>query len=924
MLWHVDTYGEHAQLKQLTEAVEHFACGLSICEITRDGALNILYISSAMASIFDMNTAELANRLREDILYGVHPDDRAMVMEQLMDTVEHCADQEIAYRFITDAGPLKWIKVYARTAKNDDGSAYIYSTFTDVTELKKAEQLIDVALVNTGVSIWEYDFKERCIIQYQNSAEMHGFERIVPNVPQSLVESGFVHPDSADAFMAMYDKLFAGAPFAEGVFKVQTSDRRGYWFEHIRYTSSFDENGRPYRAVGMSTDETQRQEAIVKYERELEKERGFMADEGLIVHAAFDLTTGAVLDYRYQDGTEVPEHERTTFASAKARAELLIDKEERARFLELNDATNLLARFAAGESEFKQEYRRTMPDGVVTWVRNTLRLLRDPRSGDVLLFEYWYDIESEKMMELMFRSIATDNYDFVARIDGRTKRFYSLARDGLTFHMPPHSGSDADAVTMALYNECVAPEDRAMAIENSLVDCIHSHLRDYGRFVFTYRMTRPDGAVRHKKVTQYYIDAQREIIAVMREDVTDLIREEADKNRVLSEALEAANQASRAKSQFLSRVSHELRTPLNAIIGFMELAKDADAEQTASYLSNSGAAARQLLSIINDVLDVSSIESGKLKLAHAPFDFRQLIKGVTDLYEPQCRQKGLGYETILMTPVDKWLMGDQLRVTQILFNLMNNALKFTESGYVWLRISQRQMRNNKVAVRFEISDTGCGVSEEMQRRIFKPFEQESAITAQKYGGNGLGLSIVKSLASMMGGSVDVQNRPSGGAAFTVEIPFIKCAAATGSALQRGMTPADFNLNGMRILLAEDNAMNRMVAENIIKKFGAVCECAADGRIASDTFLKSPSGYYDVILMDIQMPNMDGYEATKLIRSSSHPDARKIQIIAVTANAFSEDVTKSLLGGMNAHVSKPIEPNVLGAALAQALVKRRGV
>lgn len=933
---------------------------------------------------------------------------------------------------------------------DEHGSETSRATNTGVTKLTETEHLLDVALKNTNVSIWEYNFKQRCIIQYQNSIKMHGFEQIIPNVPESLIESGFVHKDSVAAFCEMYEKLLKGAPFAEGVFKVQTSDRTGYWYEHIRYTNTFDANGNPYRAVGMSTDETLHQEAVIKYEREMERERGFMAEENLIVHATFDLTCGETLDYCYPDGTAVPIEEQKIFTCGTADAESLIDESERAEYLKLNCLETLLKRFADGENEFRQEYRKQFPDGSVLWVRDTMLMLKDPSNGHILLFAYWYNIENEKMLELMYRSVATANYDFVTRIDGKTKRFETLPNENISFHMPPRKGEDADEIAMSMFNDCIFLEDREEARENALVATIRKHLKDQERFVYTYRMTRPDGSIRYKKIIQYYVDQQREIIAVMREDITDLMQEENEQKRVLSEALSAANQASHAKSQFLSRVSHELRTPLNAIIGFLGLAKEADPEQIGVYLNHSDTAAKQLLSVINDVLDMSSIESGKMKIAHTLFNFGHLIKNTMELFEPQFKQKELRFQTIFQTPVEEWLLGDQFRVNQILYNLLNNALKFTEKGGVVFTISQRQSkRDDQVIVRFEISDTGCGMSDEMQKRLFKAFEQESAATAQKYGGNGLGLSIVGNLVSIMDGVIDVQSRQNEGSTFIVDLPFTRgeietpvgtledvellhvlivddiatereyiatvlkrlsvrytcvencedafyelnraiqenneynvCIADWNLSNEKGLDLArkirekcgseiviiiasayehyqaeesvkaaganlfvskpmlqsvlfdlfssmtggrfaeqedgilnDVDLSEMKLLVAEDNALNRSMIERILmKRFGIKCECAVDGKEALDMFLASEAGGYDAILMDVQMPNMDGYEATRQIRCSTHPDATKVQIIAVTANAFSEDITKSLACGMNEHISKPIDTEALGSAL----------
>ncbi len=531
------------------------------------------------------------------------------------------------------------------------------------------------------------------------------------------------------------------------------------------------------------------------------------------------------------------------------------------------------------------------------------------------------------------------------------------------------------------------------------------------------------------------------------------LADETRRNALLSDALAAAEKADRSKSQFLSRMSHEMRTPLNAIIGFMELAKDATNEQRYIYRENALTAARQLLSVINDVLDMSAINTGKLRIANAPFDFSKLIHSVANIYSARCEAKGIEFQTVLETPVDEWLTGDALRLNQVLMNLLDNAVKFTDKGFVRLSIRQQETVGDRVFMRIEVADSGCGMSGEMLARLGKPFEQESAETAQKHGGSGLGLSIVKTIVSMMGGAFMADSRPGEGSTFILELSFdrsdeatklqintemsdlhvlavddleaecaylstvlgrigvrhicvdsgakalaeLDCAYQAGdgynvclvdwkmpdmdgvtltgrirekygknvivivisayehqqaterakaagadlfvskplfrsSLLDLFMTltgghvckaqPAaerpDFS--GRRILLAEDNAMNRVVAEALVKKLGAGCETANDGKIALDMFTASEPDYYDAILMDIQMPNMDGYAATRAIRASDHPAAGTIPIIALSANAFAEDVTKSLSMGMNDHVAKPIDVEKLAAALAHAFQK----
>ena len=385
---------------------------------------------------------------------------------------------------------------------------------------------------------------------------------------------------------------------------------------------------------------------------------------------------------------------------------------------------------------------------------------------------------------------------------------------------------------------------------------------------------------------------------------------------IATEALQIAENANKAKTDFLSNMSHDIRTPMNAIIGMTSLIRhDAgNKDKVIEYADKIDISSQHLLGIINDVLDMSKIEAGKTVFKYTDFSMPDLIEELNTIFQPQIAERNQTLMVIKENIRHEWVNGDQVHLMQIFSNLLSNAVKYTqEGGKIQFLVEECETNSSVYAkYRFLVSDNGMGMSADFKETIFDPFTRAEGSVTNKIQGTGLGMAITRNLVEAMGGTIDVESELGQGSCFEVLIDLrIAEDRSVSSTVQEEKNEQNDNIfQGMRFLCAEDNELNAEILTELLKIEGAECTICENGEEILKTFEKSAPGDYDMILMDVQMPVMNGYEATKAIRRSSHELAKKIPIIAMTANAFSEDIQHSLAAGMNAHVSKPVEMRVL--------------
>lgn len=921
--------------RQMRALVDNAPGGLCLYQ-WKDERLVPLFLSDYFSQLIG---ADGRKRMSEDAdlnFRQVHPDDLPGLKRDIMQGLRLTHSIDTTYRVRNEVtGKFVWIRAQVKCVPQEDGTQLCYTVYTDLTELKIAEAELAMVQKELEVAIGHAEMWYLTIDPETDTIKFDdGFLHDLPDYASAYdgqdvydYAAYLIKPEYIHIFEESYKKIKNGAESVTFEARCLLRGGKERWLR-FRVSNIFDKNSVSYKII--CTAQRIDTEKLLEARLALEGRKAKLADETLLGYAIIDLLTSEIIEAKnYRFPKQCVYVGNTMEKAAACIAKDIIDENDRDAFLCAHDTRTLRTMYESGTLAQSCEYRHMTPDKNIMFVRNSHDILHDPVSDRFYLYDYFYDITQHRMLEEITDASLTSDYDVFALISTKNGQITMLQKAGKTPGndklLQPSSG-DYGELARAFADKCVTPEDRDEYKKLSSLDYISEQLDKNGKFKFSCRMYAPDGAICMKRVRYTRYDKENDIIFMTRSDITEMFAEEEKKRSELAGALKLAEAGTRAKTSFLSRMSHELRTPMNAIMGITELAKnECDSDNMRKYLDKVSASSKFMLDLLNNILDMSSIESGRTVITAKPFSLAFVLENINAVTEALAQGKGISYFCENKAHSDAAYIGDVLHIKQILLNLTGNAVKFTPAGgEVRFSVSAEDIGAGSDKLRFTVADSGIGISKEFMKHMFEPFSQEDSMTTSQYGGVGLGLAISKNLADLMGGVITVESSDGKGSEFTFEIPLPRSEGSIEDAHDTIPALTKSVLKGRVVMLAEDSQLNAEIAKAILELRGVEVKTVKNGREAVDMFKNEPEGTFDAILMDIRMPVMDGIEAAGRIRAADRSDAGPIPIIALTANAFEEDRRRSIDAGINEHLAKPINAETLFKTLEEHIVRYRGL
>lgn len=907
-------------------------CGVVIYEVSDENHLSIAYINDGILDMADGTDEELHRAGKQDSFVTVCEEYRDKVKNAFNQIFSGKDTVNMTYEAVTLRGARRWVNMTLSVANRTEKKYSIYGTFTDISKeievqkrLSESAEIVEAAIHSADIMIWSYDMESRELAPKASSLEQHIYWNSVQDAPVTLVENGYVHPEFAELFQNMFVKLETAREPLQDDFMMKNVEKSGYIWKRIILTPVADEYGNVIRGIGTSINITAWKEKESQYQRMIDEIRD-AKDENLIVAAQYNLSGNELVYYnpKTEEALSLPLYCTYDYA-LECMVQTAVVPDEGKRIGMQMSRERLLEEAGNEKVENAIEYKRRSKNGKAYWSLVRYMLFEEPASGHIILFVYVYDISERVLENRILDRLSNIDYELLCLLDVSTHQ-YCLQKINLQGQKRYNVEGDYDIVYPDLIRKYVVSEEQEKLQEQFSIERIVAELEKNDNYFVICTIREENGELLRKRYFFCYLDDTKTTILSYRIDITEIYNREKRQLLKTEEALRQAKFASQAKTEFFSRMSHDMRTPMNGILGMVGLSEgETDIAVLKENLEKIKSSGEYLLGLINDTLDFQKIESGKLKLDNQLILSKDVIDSIVSMHQVMADKKGVHFE-VTYKRLEKYhyLNTDSLRLKQIFVNLLSNAIKFTpKGGTVHINLDTKPLWENHILVTTTISDTGIGMSEDfIKQGIFKPFSQEYNEVTTQYAGTGLGLSIAKKLIDLMGGSITVESQLGVGTKFTVILEF-DCynRNAYEKVTKEGKHRREDALQVLEnknILMAEDHPLNAEITRKLLKKAGCEVTWAKTGEECIQFFEESSEHFYDMILMDVRMPVMGGLEATERIRELERKDAATIPIIAMTANAYADDVKMCLEAGMNGHVAKPVSPLVLYEAMAKVL------
>ena len=863
---------------------------------------------------------------------GVHPDDLQTALETFRKNYYEKQFQVPQIRLRTSCGDYIWVAMDVTLRESLPGGKLFYASYRDISkevqlrkELEVQQQKnVEKTLLDTighlpACSILYREEEDGTIVPERFSKEYLCFRGYSEGEAPDEKENDFlqtVHPDDRGNVLQALEACHGGRGLYPVIIRISIRGD-GYKWASANFTWFSISEIKYLYVVFTDIDDLKKQEAQLK--SQFDAAQSFLDSVAgtYLMTQRSNLTQGKIEALRGRGAPPAGWEGRSYDELTERLMQEVKGDEDRKSCWELLDRTYLLSLFDKGIMTVTREFRSCPAGQETLWLQGVTTLSKHPKSGDIFAFFALSDIRDKKLSEAIIHNIIAEQCDYVCCIDAKSRRimlFIPNKRWSGKEIVP--AGSDYSETLKNVFVKYVAPEEQEKYRDFTDLSHVLASLEKKESVSLVFH-SGEDGGTRVKQLEFSFLDRANGLISLVKTDITEAQQQQLEQENRLRQALELAETATAAKSDFLASMSHDLRTPLNGVLGFTAFAlRENDPQKKQEYLGKIESSGKLLLDLVNDTLDLSRIESGKAVPEPEAVMSDDLIPAVVTALKPSAELKGVRLVEDLSDYQNEPVWVDRLKVNKIALNLISNAIKFTPSGgTVTVTPYCVSACPDQAGCGFIVEDTGMGMSAEFMKHMYEPFSQEKRSESVQAPGTGLGLSIVKRYVDLLGGTISVESRLHDGTRWEISLPVKK--------LQNGLKekPKAESLEairGRRILLCEDNQMNTEIASMLLKDKGVLVETAENGAVGLEKFAASPAGYYDVVLMDIRMPVMDGLVAAKRLRALKRPDAGNVPIIAMTADAFEESIREAKGAGMNAYITKPVEPQKLYSVLLECM------